>query len=269
VHPRVSLHQVAFLDQSTTAFIGHCRRLGVQHTTLVTPMLMQPGGVDEALRALDGGGPRVTTVNHQFGNYPDLERDTGEATEQMLWAIGVAARLGASAVYLQTGGRGSLSWEQAAERFSALLAPCKEAADGHGVSVLVENASALNADIHMVHTLADTITLARLAGIGICIEWHACWMEAGLKQLLQQAIPMTGLVQVSDYVLGDRSTPCRAVPGDGVVPLDCIIGDVLEAGYEGVFDIELVGPRIVAEGAYAATERAALNVSDILTRLGA
>jgi sugar phosphate isomerase/epimerase len=80
---------------------------------------------------------------------------------------------------------------------------------------------------------------------------------------------MTGLVQVSDYVLGDRSTPCRAVPGDGVVPLDCIIGDVLEAGYEGVFDIELVGPRIVAEGAYAATERAALNVSDILTRLGA
>ena len=122
---------------------------------------------------------------------------------------------------------------------------------------------------HIAHTLADTIALAELAGIGLCIEWHACWMEAGLKTLLRQAIPRTGLVQVSDYVLGDRTAPCRAVPGDGVIPLDRILGDVLDAGYEGVFDIELVGPRIVAEGARAATQRAAQRVSEILTRLGA
>jgi sugar phosphate isomerase/epimerase len=80
---------------------------------------------------------------------------------------------------------------------------------------------------------------------------------------------MTGLMQVSDYVLGDRTAPCRAVPGDGVIPLDRILSDVLEAGYEGVFDIELVGPRIAAEGARAATQRAAQRVSEILNRLGA
>lgn len=80
---------------------------------------------------------------------------------------------------------------------------------------------------------------------------------------------MTGLMQASNYVLGDRTAPCRAVPGDGVIPLDRIPGDALEAGYEGVSDIELVGPRIAAEGARAATERAAQRVSEILTRLGA
>ena len=159
--------------------------------------------------------------------------------------------------------------EQAAERFAALIAPCKAPAAAQGVRVLVENASSFNADIHIAHTLADTIALAELAGIGLCIEWHACWMEAGLKTLLRQAIPMTGLVQVSDYVLGDRTAPCRAVPGDGVIPLDRILGDVLEAGYQGVFDIELVGPRIAAEGARAATQRAAQAISEILTRLGA
>ena len=269
MHPRVGLHQVAFLDESTTAFIDHCRRIGVQHTTLVTSVLMQPGGVKEAQRALGGAGPRVETVNHQFAVYPDLERDTGEATEKLLHAIEIAAAVGARSVYLQTGGRGSLSWEEAAERFAALVAPCKAAAAAQGVNVLVENASSFNADIHIAHTLADTITLAELAGIGLCIEWHACWMEAGLKALLQQAIPMTGLVQVSDYMLGDRTAPCRAVPGDGVIPLDRILGDVLEAGYPGVFDIELVGPRIKAEGARPATERAAQRVSEILTRLGA
>ena len=269
MHARVGLHQVAFLDESTTAFAEHCRRIGVRHATLVTPVLMRRGGVEEARQAMKGPEVRVETVNHQFAVYPDLEHDSGAATQKMLQAIDIAVALGAKSIYLQTGGRGSLSWEDAAERFATLVAPLVASAADRGVGVLVENASSFTADIHMVHTLADAITLAELSGIGLCIEWHACWMEGGLKTLLQRAIPLTGLVQISDYVLGDKTAPCRAVPGDGVIPLDRIIGDVLDAGYEGVFDIELVGPRIAAEGPRAATERAALRVSEILTRLGA
>jgi sugar phosphate isomerase/epimerase len=224
--------------------------------------------VDEAQRALAESGVRVETVNHQFGTYPDLEHDSGEAAEKMFQAIDIAAMLGARSVYLQTGGRGSLTWEEAASRFAELIAPCRAAAAARGVDVLVENASSFNADIHIAHTLRDTIALAKLADIGLCIEWHACWMEAGLIGLLQQAIPMTGLVQVSDYVLGDRTAPCRAVPGDGVIPLERIIGNVMDAGYRGIFDIELVGPRIAAEGARPATERAAERISEILIELG-
>ena len=82
-------------------------------------------------------------------------------------------------------------------------------------------------------------------------------------------MPVTGLIQVSDYVLGDRTAPCRAVPGDGAIPLGRIMGAVLDAGYAGVFDVELVGPRIDAEGPYSATARAAQRISDILTTLGA
>ena len=82
-------------------------------------------------------------------------------------------------------------------------------------------------------------------------------------------MPLTGLVQVSDYIPGDRFTPSRAVPGDGAVPLERLLGDILELGYEGVFDLELVGPRIEQEGPRIAGKRAAENLSGILTRLGA
>ena len=82
-------------------------------------------------------------------------------------------------------------------------------------------------------------------------------------------MPMTGLVQASDYVLGDRTAPCRAVPGDGAIPLERLLGDILDAGYTGVFDLELVGPRIEAEGNRAATRRAAERLSEILYRLRA
>jgi sugar phosphate isomerase/epimerase len=265
VHPRVSLHQVAFLNESTTAFLAHCQEIGVQQATLVTPVLMKQGGVGEALR----GGVRISSINHPFAVQPDLEHDVGRATQALNAVIDVAVALGKPDIYVLTGARGALSWEQAADRFAELVAPCRARADTGGVRLLVENASAFNADIHMAHTLADTITLATAAGIGVCVDVHACWTEAGLSELIRRAMPLTGLIQVSDYVLGDRCAPCRAVPGDGAIPLQRIIGDALEAGYTGVFDIELVGPRIDEEGPRAATARAARRVSDILTELGA
>lgn len=269
MHPRVSLHQVAMITESTTAFVAHCRAIGVPHMTLATTLLMQPGGLAEAQAALAAGGPRVECVNHPFAPQPDLERDQGGASEGLRRAIAIAGGLGARSIYMLTGARGSLDWEQAAARFAELVAPCQASADAAGVQLLVENANSLNADLHIAHTLADAATLAEIAGVGICLELHACWMEAGLKPLFRRIMPLVGLVQVSDYVLGDRCTPCRAVIGDGAIPLERLLGDILAAGYTGVFDLELVGPRIEAEGARAATRRAAENLSEILTKLGA
>ncbi len=269
MHPRVCLHQVAFAKDSTRTFIDHCRSIGVQHMTLAAPFLMMPGALEEAKQALTAGGVRATTINQPFARYPDIERDEGGAREGMLQAIDMAVALGAPNIYLVTGARGSLSWEAAAERFAKLIEPCRLAARDKGIQLLLETASAFNADLHMAHTLADTIRLAGIAGIGVCIELHACWYEAGLRELFRSAISTTGLVQVSDYVLGDRTAPCRAVPGDGVMPLERLLGDLLELGYEGVFDLELLGPRIEAEGNRVATKRAAERLSEMLVKLGA
>jgi sugar phosphate isomerase/epimerase len=184
-------------------------------------------------------------------------------------AIAVTASIGADAIYMQTGGRGNLDWEQAASRFMELLAPCRQFARENAVDLMIENASPFNIDIHIAHTLADTILLAEMAAIGVCIDLQPCWGEAGLTQLFRRALPMTKLIQVSDYVMGDRVAPCRAVPGDGAVPLERLIGDLLDAGYSGLFDLELVGPRIDNEGGAAASLRAVEWLSHLLTKLGA
>jgi sugar phosphate isomerase/epimerase len=230
---------------------------------------LQPGGIDEAAAALSHGGVRIASINHPFAVYPDLELDRGKASATLNAVIDIAADYEAATIYLLTGARGGLTWEQAADRFGELLAPCRRRAETHGVRLLVENASPFNADIHIAHTLTDTMTLAAAADIGVCVDVHACWVEAGLGELISRAIPVTGLIQLSDYVLGDRSAPCRAVPGDGAIPLERIIADALVAGYLGAFDIELVGPRIDDEGPRSATTRAARCVSDLLIKLGA
>lgn len=270
MHPRVCLHQIALMKESTTAFIDLCREIGVPNMTLATPlMLQQPGGIEAVKRALAKGGPRVAVVNHPFAFYPNLEQDCGEASEKLLQAIDLTISLGAKSMYLLTGGRGTLSWERAAKRFAELLAPSQKAAREKGITLMIENASPFNIDIHITHTLADTILLAEMTGISVCIDLQPCFGEANLPQLFRRALPITELVQVSDYVLGDRVAPCRAVPGDGAVPLERLIGDLLDAGYQGLFDLELVGPRINDEGGTAASKRATAWLSELLTKLGA
>jgi sugar phosphate isomerase/epimerase len=264
MHRRVSLHQVAFLDRSTAEFIAFCAAQSIPHMTLVTPKLFA-----EPDFTLPASGPRASTVNHVFAVHPNLPEDSGGAAVGLIRAIDTAARLGAGQIYLISGGRGHLNWERAADRFAELITPCRHLAEKAGVRLLVENASAMNVDIHMAHTLPDAVTLAEVAGIGVCIELHACWMEANLSENFRRALPLAGLVQVSDYVLGDRTTPCRAVPGDGAMPLERMIGDMLELGYTGLFDLELIGPRVAAEGAESACSRAAETLSELLVKLGA
>lgn len=269
MHPRVCLHQVGFLSESTPAFVEFCRGISVKHMTLANPRMLGPAALDDTLAALAEGGTSATNMAQPFARYPDLDGDEGEAAIVLNLAIDAAVAMAMPHIYLVSGGRGSLDWEAAAARFAALLAPCRDLAEARGVTLSVETANLLNADIHIAHTLDDTIRLAEVADIGVTIDLGACWFEGGLADKFRRALPRTALVQVSDYVLGDRSTPCRAVPGDGVVPLARQIGQLLELGYDGVFDIELTGPRIVEEGHRAAFARAAENLSEILVKLGA
>src|SRR5207244_8311765 len=100
------------------------------------------------------------------------------------------------------------------------------------------------------------------------IEINACWAEGGLAGTIATSIDAIGLVQVSDFVIGTHATPDRAVPGDGDIPLRRILGQLLDAGYAGVFDLELIGPRIDAEGYPAAIRRSLLYLEELLPARG-
>ena len=89
-----------------------------------------------------------------------------------------------------------------------------------------------------------SLDLARRLDAGVCMEVNACWAERGLADTITAGADRLRLVQVSDFAVGTLSTPNRLVPGDGDIPLERILGEVLAAGYTGCFDLELIGPRI-------------------------
>jgi sugar phosphate isomerase/epimerase len=253
-HERLSVHNVTFYGASLTDLQKYWTDLGVSRLSILDNQLLDP----DLPKLLQHNEYTVEAVYHLFAGEAALNR-----------VIDAAAAVDARTVYMLTGGRGPLSWAQAAQRFSETVAPCVKHAADAGVALAIENASSLYADLHIAHTLRDTVTLADMSGLDICIDVFHCWAEGDVEELLQRALPRIRLIQLSDYVLGDRSLPGRAVPGDGTIPIESFVAQALEAGYTHGFDLELIGPRIDQEGRLESARRACDVVGAMLDRLGA
>jgi sugar phosphate isomerase/epimerase len=233
---------------------------------------MQQPDAAVARAGIEAGGYSVETIFHPFLIGKQLEGSEElwpQERDRLSQAIRLTADVGGRSIYISTGGHGALTWEQSADLFSAAIAPCVAEAKAAGVQLMIENTPQLNAHIHIAHSLRDAVTLAEMAGIDVCMDLYGCWSEAGLHETIKRAMPRCGLIQVSDFVYGDRSVPARAVPGDGAIPLARILDWALSAGYNGGFDLELLGPRIDQEGHLEATRRAGEKLGEVLTSLGA
>lgn len=267
MHERLSVHNVTFYGATLDELRTHWRALGLKRLSVIDAQLLDPAFP----RLVREDDYVLEAVCHVFasGRLASEESSARAARAALSRVIDAAAAADARCVYMLTGGRGELTWEQAAEQFCHTIEPCVRAAAQAGVALAIEAASSLYADIHIAHTLRDTITLAEMAGVGICLDLFHCWAEADLTGLLQAALPRTQLIQLSDYVLGDRALPARAVPGDGVIPIEAVVAQALAGGYAHGFDLELIGPRIDEEGRFAASERSCVVISAMLARLGA
>lgn len=216
-----------------------------------------------------GGGVRIVHLL-----LPSLfvlaEREERDARrERAFAAIDAAAEVGARRLVFTTGPAGPLRYEDAAAALDEALPPVREHAASRGVALLLEPTNTLRDDLGFVHTLRDAVDLAGELGIGVCADLLWCWRERDLEATLRRGSNVIGLVQVSDCETGSTSMPCRVVPGDGAIPLDRVLAAVLESGYAGPFDLELLGPRIDAEGGRAALRRGAARLSELLSGLGA
>jgi sugar phosphate isomerase/epimerase len=252
-HQRLSVHNVTFYGATLDELAQCWADLGVHRLSILDSQLLDP----DFPKVLRSNAYTVEAVYHLFSEPTALTR-----------VIDAAAHIGVGTVYMLTGGRGPLSWKEAARRFSHLVTPCVKHAQDVGVPLAIENASSLYADIHLAHTLRDAVTLAEMSGLDICVDLFHCWAEGDVDEVLQRALPRTRLIQLSDYVLGDRSLPGRAVPGDGVIPIESLVGRALAGGYSHGFDLELIGPRIDEEGRLEAARRACDVVGTMLDKLG-
>jgi len=253
-HPRISVNELCSLFQSFDDDLAMWRTLGVRQVGLISPKLEQVGW-DTAQRRVDEAGLRVSTLSVE-------ERVVSES-------LRFAASVGADSVYITSGGVGALPWDEAAAAFCARIAPHAALAGELGVRLAVEPTRPIRADLSFVFCMRDAFELARAAGIGVVLDLYSCWHEHELEPLVRRNLDALALVQICDFSLEPHGTPNRSVIGDGDIPLEQLFGMLLDAGYAGVFDLEILGPRIQQEGYSSAIARSLERTSEILERLGA
>ena len=255
VHPRISVSAISTYTWGLDRDIEFWAAAGMTNVG-VSMAKLSAYGVEKGLRRLLDAGVHVGNV-------------IGTGTSGLAAAIDVASELGADCLVFTTGRAAPRAWEEAADALAATIAPLIPQAAARGVPLALEHTNSLRADVGFVHTLRDAIDLARALDIGVCMEINACWGERALDDTIAAGVDRIRLVQLSDYVVGTLTTPDRAVPGDGDIPFDRIVGKLLAEGYAGAFDLELIGPRIEAEGYETAVPRAVRAVELLLARLGA
>jgi sugar phosphate isomerase/epimerase len=253
-HPRISTSSVCTFAWDLDRDLELWRRHGIDYVGVAVPTLEQ-AGLDTAVRSLRAAGLRICNVIGLGPFRLDAPETWPAARDRVDALIGAAADLDAGALVFTPGAAGRLTWEEAADAFVATYGPVVESAAARGVRIAIENTSWLRFESGFVTTLRDTADLTGRIGAGLCVEVNNCWMERGLIDTISEHADRIAVIQLSDYVIGTGRTPDRAVPGDGDIPLDRIVRLALEAGYEGPFELELMGSRIDEEGLEAATLR--------------
>jgi sugar phosphate isomerase/epimerase len=268
VHPRICVSAISSFRLDLAADIELWAANGIDCVGVSVAKLDAFGWEEGVARIVDSG----VRVGNLIGVGAFLLTDPSQwepQRERLLRALHAGHTMGAECVVFTTGPARELPWDEAADALETALAPVLVEANALGIPFAVEHTNSLRVDVGFVHSLRDVVDLARRLGTGVCMEINACWAERGLAGTIASSMDAIRLVQVSDFSIGTLATPDRLVPGDGDIPLARILGQVLAAGYDGVFDLELIGPKIDAEGYASAVPRAVDALGSLLTGLGA
>jgi len=270
-HPRLSVNSISSYQQPLAADIAMWKDLGVEHVALILPKIAEIGW-DAAREMVTTAGLRVSTIFGPTYRPLDADRSLGwwDADQRgTVDTIEFAASVGAASVYVCTGAAPTLTWDDAADVFSEMVAPAVARGEQLGVPLLLEPTNPLRADISFIFWQRDAMDLARQAGTKVMLDFQSCWYERGLANVVRRNIDLVGVTQISDFVIGTTETGNRVVPGDGDIPLERLLAMVLDAGFEGSFDLEVMGPRVEEEGYRSSVRRMVERASELLDRVGA
>jgi len=256
--PRFSVSQITTLGWPFERDVDAYAAAGVRGIG-VSIRKLEAYGVARAVRRLREAKLTVSCLTSS-GGFP-LGDAGGEraALDRTRAHLAAAAELGATSLLVLPGAAGALSWEEAAARARPLLAALLPAAEDAGVRLALEPTSQLRIDLAFLHSFDEALDFADTIDspwLGVVLELNNAWIERRLYENIRRRVAQIALVQVSDFKIGTMCASERVVIGDGDIPLRRICRALADGGYDGWYDIELLGPAIEAEGYEAVVPRA-------------
>jgi sugar phosphate isomerase/epimerase len=265
-HSLLSLDSMSTFSWSFDQDLALWQDLGVRYAGLLMSKLADaPAERFARLRAAGIQSSAVIVPSFDLGDPQSWEKTQARHVAM----LDLVAATGGHSIYFTPGRTTGAPWREVLEIFAQAVAPSVAYARTRGVHIAIE--PSLRTDVSFVNNIRDAIDVAERTGVEIIADFGNMWMERDAREVLKRAAPHLALVQICDVIIGGSGRPPpggRVHIGEGELPIRRLMHEVLDSGYQGVFDLEVLGPLIEQEGYDSAVRRGVASASALLTEMG-
>lgn len=266
VNPRLSVDAMCSFRWSFEQDLALWTSMGVRHAGLLISKIAD--APELRMRQLADAGIGCSTLI--VGSYDLAAPSSWDATrDSHREAIDLVAGIGGHSIYFTPGRTIRLDWWEDASRLKDAVEPVVAYGREKGVKVAIEPTQ--RTSVSFITSLSDAIDMAEMSGLSIVADFANIWTQRDLGQVFRRAMPHIALIQVDDVVIGSSTRPApggRVHIGKGELPVHRFLQDVLDAGYTGVFDLEVVPADFSAATDEAELRAGILAASALLDEMG-
>jgi len=207
-------------------------------------------GEEKAAELLDESGLHVSSLLWAGGFTGSDGRSYRDSVHDARDAIRLAGRLHADCVLVYSGARAGHTHNHARRLFRSAIAELLPFAGEFGVRLAIEPMHAgCAAEWTFLTSLEPTLELLDELcdpALTLAFDTYHLAQDAGVVELLPDIVSRIGIVHLGDSREPPQGEQNRCRLGDGNLPLPAIVSLLQRAGYDGYFEVELMGEEIEA-----------------------
>ncbi|MEQ8789072.1 MAG: sugar phosphate isomerase/epimerase family protein [Pirellulaceae bacterium] len=225
-------------------------------------------GEERGIELIADSGLKVSSLLWA-GGFTGSEGTTHrESIADALHAIRQAAAIGSGALVLYTGARAGHTHNHARRLMRGALKAIAPLAEELGVSLAIEPMHpGCAADWTFLTDIDDTLALLDAVdspAAKLCFDTYQLAQDPAVLDRIHELAPRTALVQLGDAKRPPDGEQDRCLLGEGVIPLGAVIAAFDAAGYDGFYELELLGEEIEAADYVDLLQRSKLAYADLL-----
>ena len=207
-------------------------------------------GQGRAAELLQQSGLRASHLFWAGGFTGSEGRSYRESIEDATEALRAAAALRAGCLVVYSGTRAGHTYNHARRLIQGALVELAPLAGQLGVALALEPMHpGCAAEWTFLTTLDETLALIEATArpeVKIVLDTYHLGQDPKLIERIPKIVPHVALVQLGDAKRPPQGEQNRCRLGEGVIPLKEIVRALRAAGYDGYYDVELLGEDLEA-----------------------